>query len=398
MVNNNNEITIFNNQQLIEKANYLVITNIDKQLTFRQLKLLSYAIFRMPIDSMTSEFKKSELQDFLEVTKYHNTEFANDRDMLLDIKFRVEDKDFSGTDNGGFADAAVLFKRISYDNNFIKCYFNDELKVGLKNLAVRYMTLDLSMMRKMSRVYSWILYEELKRNYGSKYNVNKTIEKTPEEIIELFKLENNPSYNSNFGDVNRKILDKACEEINKFTEINVEKELIRSGRGRKITKVRFSWTVSDIEYGITKKQEEYYLKRSKELLSRPEFTENPEYSIYVEMYKTLDYSSLTKDKMKQIIKKTDEIIQTLNKKINENEVVSHFDLESSETIEQIKDRMFELMKEEGLPISFVEFYGDVQFEDAFEVAKLNMVHPNSVESIAKYVSKTIIDSVQREKK
>ncbi|MFS6325000.1 replication initiation protein, partial [Streptococcus agalactiae] len=165
------------------------------------------------------------------------------------------------------------------------------------------------------------------RNYGSKYNVNKTIEKTPEEIIELFKLENNPSYNSNFGDVNRKILDKACEEINKFTEINVEKELIRSGRGRKITKVRFSWTVSDIEYGITKKQEEYYLKRSKELLSRPEFTENPEYSIYVEMYKTLDYSSLTKDKMKQIIKKTDEIIQTLNKKINENEVVSHFDLE-----------------------------------------------------------------------
>ncbi|MFS6324999.1 hypothetical protein SUT38_10890 [Streptococcus agalactiae] len=60
--------------------------------------------------------------------------------------------------------------------------------------------------------------------------------------------------------------------------------------------------------------------------------------------------------------------------------------------------MFELMKEEGLPISFVEFYGDVQFEDAFEVAKLNMVHPNSVESIAKYVSKTIIDSVQREKK
>ena len=106
---------------------------------------------------------------------------------------------------------------------------------GLKQQFTQYELIDVLTMRS---AYSIRLYELLK-SYSGAYSDKKTrITFDPDELKRLLFVEEVPSYKS-FGNFWQKCIEPALKEIYDLTPLSVTYELLKEGRGNKVTKVTF---------------------------------------------------------------------------------------------------------------------------------------------------------------
>lgn len=101
----------------------------------------------------------------------------------------------------------------------------------LFNLGQKFTQYQLYNILAMKSAFSVRIYELIK-SYA--FQKNKTIE--VDELKRLLMVENVKSY-KNFADFRKRVLDKAQEEINKLTDLNIYFEPIT--KGRKVIKVKF---------------------------------------------------------------------------------------------------------------------------------------------------------------
>lgn len=386
-----------NNKLLIEKANALSFSEAQGKLTLRQGMLLSFAMLNRPLNEIDASFSRKEFIDFLKLTNYSKASFEVDKDKITDLKYNFKNSEFEDESNeeGGLSGTINLVQFMLYKDGMIHFRFATGIEPFLQNMTGRYMMLDLGVCSKFRHMISWYLYEELKTNYGNKFTNLKQKTYSVEELKKKLHVNDKKTYN-NFANF-RERLENAIEEINKYTELEIGDSfkgdcgVEYTKAGRTYTEVTINWKVKKIEYGATAKQVEYYNQRVKELLSRKEFTDNPDNAPLVRTFETMDITEKTKEQANMNIKKVDGILKDLNKLL-ESTSKAVIDLDDIVIREIIKGQAMELLKEYGFnKPSTLDFAFQKWFDSSIESAKINMTHKNSVDSVSVYVAKVLKD-------
>lgn len=114
-----------------------------------------------------------------------------------------------------------------------KIKIDEDLVPYLFDLGQRFTQYQLKNILGMKSAFSVRIYELMKS-----YAFQKTKIFEIEELKSLLMVENVKSY-KNFKDFRRFVLEKAQEEINELTDINIHFEPISRGRGGKVVEVKF---------------------------------------------------------------------------------------------------------------------------------------------------------------
>ena len=162
--------------------------------------------------------------------------------------------------------------KCSYEDGEMVLNFTEFATPFILDVKKNYTKFDLRIMLRFKSQYSFRLYELIRDK--SYYNTTEDREKNPRvfefvktvnelkfqlnvypsDILDDFKKGNDIDYDAaaekveaelgeygykTWGNFKSKILDRAIKEINKISDINISVENIRTGRGGKITSVRF---------------------------------------------------------------------------------------------------------------------------------------------------------------
>lgn len=385
---------LLNNNQLIEKGNNLSLARMEMELTIRQMKLLSFGILNLPVTGDTATFTRKDFAEFIESYKYDKTLFRKDVKKIEGIRFEIMDEDFANNESEkGQRKSFSLIPSSYYEDGVIEFNFHPMLLSSLQQLSTKYMQLDLSMMKQFTSVHSWSLYEHLKSHYGNKHIHLKSNEVTIEELKKIFKIENKSGYKY-FGNIRSKVLDIAVSEINKYTDLKVKYKL-KTTSGR-ISSVEFEWTVENYQYSATQNKIDYIKMLIKELNAREEFIEDENYAVFREFFNNgIDYTQLSDNNAKNIIKKLKNIIAELNAK--NDGIAEKIDWEDKETIEKAREMTFELLQtEHNLSQTTIDFQGNMLFEFCLNLALKNISENNinNMTSVTKYIAKSIYKMIE----
>lgn len=395
---NQEGIIIFNNEEIIKKANNISFANLENKLTITQMNLFSFAVLKLPLGGTKATFTKGEFTDFLEIREYRKRQIDKDKRALIQSAFTFSDTEFTDnldtnrTENErGYSITVAAFESIEYHNGLITVQFTKKLTDYIHNLGAKYLLLDLSIMKRFNSEFSWFLYEKLKTEYNNKFTNLKRATISVDELRDIFGVSNVKSY-SHFGLFRQKVLEVAIEEVNRLTEINIKNiDFIR--HGRKVTDVIFEWTLDKVEYSATKSQLEYIEGRARELLSRPDFTNRVESQPLMLVLNKVGDNIITKGNASELIKKIDTTIKQLDTYQGDNE----FTINSPESKTKIKQLTLEKMENQGFTKTAVDFFGENLFDKALEISKKNMKHIDSIESVSSYTAKVIADLIKIDK-
>ncbi len=217
-------------QTYVAKDNELIQT-ASYRLTAEEQKLLCYVISKIkPSDKPFQKYTVSAL-DFAEVCG------IDKRNVYRDFKNIVDNLDEKsrwiqiGDDTTKFS----VFNEPTYNEKqgSISVYLNSRLHKHLLNLVEmggNYTQYELWNVLSLKSKYSIRLYE-LFRSYS--YQSKKEFDL--DKLRGLLCVENYGVY----GDFKRRILDKAIDEINKFTDLNVSFEPVRAGKEHRVVTIIF---------------------------------------------------------------------------------------------------------------------------------------------------------------
>ena len=378
---------VFNNETIIKKSPALSLSNLEKRMSLRQMRLLSFAILNVAENRTVSKFRKSDFEELYGIKRINKQELLKDTQVISKIGF-VFDESYlpEGVKKNSF-DLYNLVSSIHYEDGKgnIEVKFNPDLAPLIAEMGKRFLQIDLSLTKQMKHSDSWILYEHLKLNYGPKVRNLKSLEMSVEEINNLFHF-TTATYLNNFGNVKSKVLEVARKEINENTELNL-KELKYIKKGRKYTHVIFEWTIDNSEYSPTKKQKEYFVDLLKELKSLDALLieENDNNSL-VKEFESVDFEEVTKGQMDSYIARLKKVIAQINRERFKG--IGSINFEDPDVIDEVYEKVLSILSEE-FSRSIVDIYGYNEFESALEKAKTKMVKANSTDSVADYVSQII---------
>lgn len=214
----------------IKKSNEFSTARLNRGLTLNQMQLLSYAIFATQRDGTAkSQFIKADFEKRFGILKYQTSQAASDSQKILSIQ-----AGFYNSKANKFQYINV-FTEMEYDNGKFTFIWNDKIAPHILELKDRYVLTDLKITSKFKSGFSWVLYDFLRGHYGNFYiNIDKTA------LLEVFGVSKKKSYVNNTGKFKQSVLDVAIEEINEFTELEVEYEDIKTGRA--ITGFTLKWS------------------------------------------------------------------------------------------------------------------------------------------------------------
>lgn len=146
-----------------------------------------------------------------------------------------------------------FFKEIRLNETECVFTWNDLMKPYLIELKSNYTQYMVGDYLKLKSVYSQNLYERLKsiENYESNYHKKPFI--TVDEIRQIMQTDGRKAYDR-WGAFKQLVLDKAINEINEVTDLNIEYETIKRGRN-----------VKGLEFDIKRKKWNY-TKQQKDTL------------------------------------------------------------------------------------------------------------------------------------
>lgn len=143
------------------------------------------------------------------------------------------------------------FTKIELTEDGVTFNWNEGMKpylIKLKNNYTQYLANDYL---KLKSVHSQNLYEQLKsvENYEKLYRNKPTI--TIEELRNIFQTNGKKAYDR-WGALKQLVLDKAIDEINDVTDIQVSYQTLKKGR----TVIALEFDIKRKGYNYTKKQKE----------------------------------------------------------------------------------------------------------------------------------------------
>jgi plasmid replication initiation protein len=218
MVRKNNKKQLTSSVDSIRKSIEFSMAKLNQGLTLNQMQLLAYTIYATQQNGGATQFTKSEFE------KKFNIEYKADRakedvQRLLRLQASIEDL------ANDYFEYWNVFQSIKYDKGAFRFKWTDDMIPHILELKDKYVLTDLSITANFKSGFSWTLYDYLKSNYGFWFT---TLSK--EALMKLFSVEDKKTYINNTGRFKASVLDVAVEEINKYTELNVKYEEIKSGR------------------------------------------------------------------------------------------------------------------------------------------------------------------------
>ncbi|MDD1505893.1 replication initiation protein [Lysinibacillus sp. CNPSo 3705] len=229
----NPKSNIVSNENSIAKSNELSMSKLNNGLTLQQMQLLSFAIYSSQKKTNTS-FHKHEFEKYFDISKYPSKSASEDAKKLIDLKIAATEDLI----NDEF-DYWNVFVRITYKSGLFNFEWSQYMIPHIIELKEKYVLLDLKITAKFKSSYSWKLYEYLKAHYGYWTKCLKR-----EELLNLFSVEENKSYVKNTGLFKKRVLDVAINEINNYTELEVDYKEIKSGRS--ITHFEIFWSKGEV--------------------------------------------------------------------------------------------------------------------------------------------------------
>lgn len=229
----------------VTKGNQL-IQNSRYNLTLQQQKLVAYAISKIKPQQTSFEWLEVSVQDFNKLSGKTGNPGNNDyllfRDSIMGLSetFFLEEMETDENGNAKLDKNGNYIKRTTNVNWFDfeleerinskgetvaskgKIKLNEKLNKHLIGLQGVYTTYSLQYIMPMKSKFSIRLYEYIKSysNYGSLLEIDL------EELKDVLLSENDgvrdPNKYKKFADFQRRVLDDAIEEINKYTDITLE--------------------------------------------------------------------------------------------------------------------------------------------------------------------------------
>ena len=211
--------------ELINQQGHLVVKHNDliqkgkSNLTLTQQKLITYVISLIkPTDT---EFKKYEIKvaDFCAICGIDKRYFYSDfKDLIDDLDnkaFWIE------TDEKVFKFRWFLKAEYIKKQGKVLVMLDDDVKQYLLNLKEKFTVYELYNILALKSKYSFRLYELFKSYAFQKEKVF--------EIDDFKKLMDAEKY-TNFKDFRKRVLERAVEEVNYYTDLEVEYTPIQEGR------------------------------------------------------------------------------------------------------------------------------------------------------------------------
>lgn len=236
---------VVKSNELIQRSRY--------SLSLEEQRLVLFAIAKIkPTDDVSTwyEFSITDVCHacgLLDESGYYYTTLKNYLKALRDNSWFIKMPDGSETTVSWFDKVSI-----NKGSGLVKVRFDSDLQQYLFELKTRYTQYKLEIALSFKCKYSIRLYELL-LSYNIMSSVKNGIEKDLDFEVEDLKRKLNAETYKLYGDFKRKVLQKAIEEINLYSEdMNVELEEIH--QGRKVVKVNFIITYPRIRQVIEAKQ------------------------------------------------------------------------------------------------------------------------------------------------
>lgn len=224
------------NSEIMEKRGYLVVksnTLIQKSrfsLSTQAQKCILYIISKIVPEDMDFKEVDFKISEFCEVCGLDKNNGANYKYIKQTLK-EIRDKSIwvelqDGSEN---TLSWINSVNISRQSGTVKLKIDDLMKPYLLQLSEKFTRYELLYTLAMKSQYSIRLYELLK-SYEWKYGVEFEIE----ELKRLLDAENY----KRFPDFKRYVLDIAMRELEAYSDLNIQYDIIKVGR--KYGKIRFN--------------------------------------------------------------------------------------------------------------------------------------------------------------
>lgn len=221
-----------------KKSNEFSMAKLNKGLSLNQTQLLTFAIYKTQQDGV-SYFTKTEFEERFKKTT--NTERLQ-KDAAVIMKLQ-----FASTLKGDEFDFLNICQRFRYKQGFIQVKWAEDILPHISNLKEKYIISDLNITSQFTSSHSWRLYEYLKGNYGKWYE-----ELSKEETLSLFDVSHIKSYQERTHSFKQKVLEIAIDEVNLYTEYEVQYQEVK--KGRRIVGFELQWSKGTVKALATNAQ------------------------------------------------------------------------------------------------------------------------------------------------
>lgn len=220
------ELAVYKRDDMIQRARI--------RLSVQEQKCVLYAISKIQPDDTAFKEYTFDIKDFYIICGIEDESYTRLKATLKELRDRSW---WMEIDDEGTESAVSWFStvRTNKSSGKVTIEFHKDMMPFLLQLVKQdtfYTSYNLQYVLPMSCQYSPRLYEILK-SYVKNNNRQWFF-----EIDEIKYLLDCQGY-KNFNDFKRFILDRAVEEINKFTDINVAYDTVREGRGNKVVRINF---------------------------------------------------------------------------------------------------------------------------------------------------------------
>ena len=218
---------------LIVNAQYALLPNeIDLVLT------ILTEIKKEDEDFKTYSFTKAELEQKTN-KKWDSMQLKNTVKGLMTKPLEIKVKDNIEGKELGYWQIFNWFSSFRYrSDGIISCRFDADLKPYLLGIKERFVISDLRMMLLMKSSYSKRIYLLLKEY--AKIGYREFELETMHNLLKTPK-----SHKDRFNKFKQSVLDRSVSDINKFTDLKIEYQLIK--RAKKIVKIKFTIKKNDTD-------------------------------------------------------------------------------------------------------------------------------------------------------
>ncbi len=189
----------------------------------RAQKIILYLISKIKPDEEDFTEYEFSIKEFCSIAGI-NKSGKNYNELKNTIKKLNNKSSWLSLENGDeFAFRWIEQPFISKNSGIIKIELNKYLKPYLLELKKNFTNFSLIYILAMKSKYSIRLYEILKS-----YQYKKIIQFNIIELKQMLHIEQNKY--KQYGEFKKRVLEKACSEINVITDINIDYEVFKTGR------------------------------------------------------------------------------------------------------------------------------------------------------------------------
>lgn len=232
----------------IQKSNALSTSLFSFGLTLNQTQLLAFAIYCTQKNNINS-FNKSDFEQKFNIKQLRSNLAIDDAEQLFKLSFSLKDYELEK------ASFIHVFRKMEYEKGKFMFTWEDEILPHILDLQSKgqFVLTDLTLTAKFKSVYSWVLYDFLRGQYGKWY-----IKLKKDKLLEVFSVQGNESYINNTTMFYKRVLKVAIDEINEHTELHVTSTPIKEGR--KVVGYELDWSTGKKVNLATQKQIDHLQK------------------------------------------------------------------------------------------------------------------------------------------